>query len=204
MTLPLQQAAVLKGQAWLRAHFEAALQTAVQGTPATVPMLCAIALIETHNIWLGRIGKHSPETLLRCCVGDASGDVQGHPRSAFPTNTAAFRERFGDEFTEMLIGEANAARALRGLPPSNMVYKGYGIFQYDLQYVLKDPDFFRERQWYSMEACARKAVQELVVKFKASGGEVRGALRRYNGSGKKAEAYADVAMQFLAWCEGAG
>lgn len=202
MSLPLTRSQVLKGRAWLTNHFAVPLMKAKEGTPVTMPLLCAIALKETHNIWLPRVDTHTPDELLRRCVGDASGDVDGAPRSAFPRNTDEFRARFGDEFTDMLIAEANAARALRGLSPARIVYKGYGIFQYDLQHVVKDEDFFRERRWYGIEACAAKVIKELVRKFAASGGEVRGAVRRYNGSGPRAEAYADVVMQFMAWCEG--
>lgn len=202
MSLPLTRSQVLKGRAWLTNHFAGPLMTAKAGTPITMPLLCAIALKETHNIWLPRVDSHTPDELLPLCVGDASGDVPGAPRNAFPKNTAEFRARYGDDFTEMLIAEANAARALRGLSPARIVYKGYGIFQYDLQHVVKDEDFFRERRWYRIEACAEKVIQELVRTFKASGGDVRGAVRRYNGSGPRAEAYADDVMQFLAWCEG--
>jgi len=202
MTLPLTRSQVLKGAAWLSANFTAETQTAIAGSPVTLPLVQAIACKETHNIWLPRIDSHPAGDLLGFCVGDASGDFPGTSRSAFPTNTAAFRAKYGPAFTDMLIAEANKARALRGLPAAAWVYKGYGIFQYDLQHVAADEAFFRERKWYDFEACAEKLVLELSRTFKASAGDVRGAVRRYNGSGPRAEEYADVVMQFLAWCEG--
>lgn len=202
MTIPLQRSQVLKGAAWLAANFAAPIQAAIAGTPVTLPLVQAIACKETHNIWLGRIDSVDPATLLACCVGDASGDFPGTSRSAFPTNTAAFRERYGDEFTDMLIAEANNARALRGYGPAEWVYKGYGIFQYDLQHVVKDPEFFRTRAWHRIGPCLEKLVAELTPRLEITGGEVRGAVRRYNGSGPRAEEYADHVMQFMAWCEG--
>lgn len=202
MTLPLTRSQVLRGFAWINASFGPSLSQAVSGTPVTLPLVAAIACKETFNIWLPRIDAVPAGRLLGCCIGDASGDVAGHPRRAFPQTTAAFRQRYGDARTDMLVGETNAARALRGLPPAHMVYKGYGIFQYDLQHVLADQDFFFGRQWHDMGACAAKLVGELQAKLQASGGDLRGAVRRYNGAGPAAEEYADTVMQFKAWCEG--
>ena len=79
------------------------------------------------------------------CVLDANGDYPGTKRSAFPTNTAAFRKQYGAEL-DMLISEANATRKLRGFGPQQWVYEGYGFFQYDLQSVKTDGAFFRERK----------------------------------------------------------
>jgi len=202
MSIPLQRGQVLKGAAWIRHNFATAIAPVIIGTQITFELIQAIACKETHNIWLPRIDTHAAKDLIPLCIGDASGDVPGTIRKAFPVNAAAFREKFGDDFTKMLISEANKARALRGLGPDQFLYKGYGIFQYDLQHVLTDAAFFRDRQWHSIDKCAEKLVLELNKKFKASGGDVRGAVRRYNGSGPAAEQYADHVMQFLAWCQG--
>lgn len=202
MTLPLKRAQVLKGSAWLAANFSADIQAAIAGTPITLPLVQAIACKETHNIWLRRIDTHDPAALLALCVGDASGDSPGTSRGAFPRNTAAFREKYGAPFTDMLIAEANHARALRGLPPAAWVYKGYGIFQYDLQHVEKDEPFFRQRQWYQIGPCAIRMANVLARCFKAADGDTREAVRRYNGTGPKAEEYADHVMRFFAWCQG--
>ena len=82
-------------------------------------------------------------------IGDASGDFPNTSRSAFPKDTPTFRAAFGDAFADMLIAEANASRALRNMGPKTWVYKGYGIFQYDLQHVHADKAFFRERSGIS-------------------------------------------------------
>ncbi len=202
MTVPLKKSQVLSGAAWLSANFVNEIQGAIAGTPITLPLVQAIACKETHNIWLPRINTHAAAALLPLCVGDASGDFPGTSRSAFPKDTAAFRAKYGADFTDMLIGEANSARALRGLPPASWVYKGYGIFQYDLQHVEKNESFFRERLWHRIGPCVGMIVTELKRTFKAAGGDQREAVRRYNGSGPRAEEYADHVLQFLAWCEG--
>ena len=41
---------------------------------------------------------------------------------------------------------------------------GYGIFQYDLQFFLVDPDFFLEKRWASFDASLGKAMGELKSK----------------------------------------
>jgi hypothetical protein len=131
MNLPLSKNQVTKGAAWLHANFGAEIAQAVSGKPYSASIVCAIACKETGFIWIGRTNMPAA-VLLPLLVGDASGDVAGHPRNAFPKNTAEFRAEFGDAFADDLIAESNAARALRGLPPAHIVYKGYGIFQYDL------------------------------------------------------------------------
>ena len=80
-----------------------------------------------------------------------------------------------------------------------MVYKGYGIFQYDLQFVLSDEVFFRQKQWGDFQACIDRAVGELEKNY-LHYKDLRTAIRAYNGSGPSAEQYADDVMQLLEWC----
>ena len=185
---------------WMLSNFRAQLADAVKSTPLSVPLLCAIACREAGGYWLPLTPTRSAAEILGLCVYDASGDVAGAPRTAFPANTAEFRLSYGDDFTTMLIGEANKARAARGLAPAAMVYKGYGIFQYDLQYVRPDEAFFRGRKWYDFRECVTRAVAELQKKFDATG-DVHEAVRAYNGSGPKAVQYARDVMRLLPFCE---
>jgi hypothetical protein len=200
MALPLSQDQVGQAAAWLMAHFGDAILAAIRGKPYDAALACAIAAKETAAYWVSRIGTLSPAEILGLQVGDASGDAPGTSRAAFPRNTAAFRARHGDEFTDMLIAEANKARALRGLGPKAWVYKGYGIFQYDLQHVETDEAFFRERQWYDMAPCLSRMTRVLDRTFIRANGIERDAVRRYNGSGPAAEEYAAHVMTFVGWC----
>ncbi len=95
------------------------------------------------------------------CILDASGDAPNTTRKAVPCDTKAFRKEYGDERTDALIEEADKTRVLRGYSRKNWVYKGYGLFQYDLQFVRVDPDFFFERQWYRFDACLERLMREL-------------------------------------------
>lgn len=185
---------------WMLTNFRTQLVGAVQSTPFSVPLLCAIACREAGGYWLPLTPTRPAAEILGLCVYDASGDVAGAPRTAFPTNTAEFRLAYGDDFTTILIGEANKARAARGLAPAAMVYKGYGIFQYDLQYVRHDEAFFRARKWYDFRECVTRAVGELQKKYDATG-DIHEAVRAYNGSGPKAVQYARDVMRLLPFCE---
>jgi len=185
---------------WLIGHFHSELTDAVKSTPFTVPLLCAIACREAGIYWLPLTPNRPAAEILGLCIYDASGDVAGAPRSAFPTNTAQFRLAYGDAFTNLLIAETNKARAVRGYSAASMVYKGYGIFQYDLQFVRTDEAFFRGRQWYSFSACVERAVSELTGKYQALG-DIQEAVRAYNGSGPRAQQYARDVMRLLPYCE---
>ena len=172
---------------------------AVAGTPFAVEHLFGVVCQETAYFWVDLIDKLPAQTIIERCVLDASGDFPGTDRGAFPHNSAAFRARYGDDFTSLLIDEANQTRALRSFKPQTWVYKGYGLFQYDLQFVTTDEKFFRERQWYSFDQCAIKAMSELTKAYQRTG-DIRQAIRAYNGSGSRAERYASNVTQFCAWC----
>jgi hypothetical protein len=195
MSLPLSKAQVVKGTGWLITNFGPAISAAVAGKPYSRAILCAIACKETGFIWIPRTDM-DPADLLPRLIGDASGDVAGHPRGVFPQNTAAFRAKFGPTFTNFLIAESNKARAMRGLGPAQIVYKGYGIYQYDLQHVTPDREFFENALWHTMDHCLERLTKELDRTFAASHGDVRDGVRRYNGSGAAAQTYADHVMAF--------
>lgn len=211
--LPIDEAQARQATRWLMHHFGDLIHAAGEGTPFTPEILTAIVCQETAYFWLPLVKKlekdpdrfdcpeELPELILARCVLDASGDYPGTSRSAFPVNTAAFRAKYGEAFTNLLIAEANATRALRDYAPKRWVYKGYGIFQYDLQFVEKDPDFFRERRWQDFSACARHCVEELKVTYARENQDLWEAVRAYNGAGPAARKYRDNVKQFAVWTE---
>jgi len=99
----------------------------------------------------------------------------------------------------MLIAEANTTRALHGWGPKPWVYAGYGIFQYDIQAILTDPDFFEKKQWCSMDACLSRVIRELNAKWHVHTGDLYNTVKAYNGSGPRADNYARNVFQFLSW-----
>lgn len=209
-SLPINEAQARKVTGWLMANFGPTLREVSEGTPFGPELLIAIICQETAYFWLPLLlklqeqpeFKDDPEELrdvvVARCVLDASGDYPGAPRSAFPKTTAEFRAFYREPFTSLLIEEANATRALRGYGRKEWVYKGYGMFQYDLQYVKTDEAFFRERRWYDFRACAENCIKELKEKFAAQG-ELWEAVRAYNGSGPRARQYRENVKRFYAW-----
>ena len=199
MDLPISKKQAQKAALWLKKNFGSEIKKVVKDTHFSIDIVCGIACQETAYFWVSRTGKLTVGEILARCVLNASGDVQGKPRKPFPKNTAAFREKYGDVFTEMLIEEANQTRALRGFKSATIVYKGYGIFQYDLQKVTSDEDFFRLKKWYEFPECLMRLMRELKEKFEAQG-TVKEAIRAYNGSGQAAEEYAENVLEFARYC----
>jgi hypothetical protein len=200
MSLPIDEQQAAKASQWLKTNYGNELFTAVQNTPFSIDNLCGIACQETAYFWLPLLDKLTPGEICARCVLDGSGDFkpEENPRDAFPQNTAAFRDRYDATdpgFADMLIAEGNETRRVRGLSPVDWLYKGYGIFQYDLQFVEDDPAFFRDKLWYRFDECLKRAMMELKGKFE-SFGDVRTAIRAYNGRGARAENYATNVMAF--------
>lgn len=200
--LPIPLNSARKAANWLMTHFGGSIRAAADGTPFDPGLLCSIACQETAYFWFPLISKAgntiTPDEVIARCVLDASGDVAGNPRSAFPRNTAAFYAKYDRAFGDMLVSEANATRALRGMGPKEWVYKGYGIFQYDLQFVENDEGYFRFRQWYDFEVCLRRVIKELTSVYRNNGGNLWEAVRAYNGGGQAARDYRDNVKDYAA------
>jgi hypothetical protein len=196
---PLNASQVRRVREWMAGHFGPAIEAAVVNTPLDADLVYAIACQETAWVWQAWIDRLPAEQILARCVFDSSGDSPGTRRDVFPENTAAFRSRFGDALTQMLIEDANATRRLRGFDDAPWVYKGYGIFQYDLQNIITDPGFFQDRQWGTFAACLERFMREMHSKLEAANGNVVEAVQRYNGAGKAAEVYAANVMQMREW-----
>jgi hypothetical protein len=185
---------------WLKTNYGERMDEALGDTPFSVNIACAIACQETGIYLIEFIENMDADDALARCVFDASGDAAGTSRRAFPKNTAAFRQAYGDDFAELLIKEANKSRSLRGLDAADWVYKGYGLFQYDLQHVRTDEAFFRTKLWYRFDECLGRLVSELTTKFKATG-DVMSAIQAYNGSGPKSVVYLSHVEQYIKFCE---
>ena len=200
VTPPLNAAQVKRARDWMAENFGAAIDAAALRNGVDSNLIYAIACQETASVWLAWIGKLPPDQVLARCVFDASGDAPGSERKPFPTNTQDFRSRFGDTLTTQLINEANATRQLRGYSPRQWVYKGYGLFQYDLQNIQSDADFFAGRKWGDIQSCLDRFSRVLSDKVAKAKGDLMTAVRAYNGAGPNADRYAANVMQMREWC----
>jgi hypothetical protein len=201
VSLPISANAARRCAKWMVEKFGGKLAVAVSGKAYGVKHLCAIACQETAYKWLAWTATMSAQQIVERCVFDASGDYPGTDRSAFPVNTAAFREKYGAQFTNMLIEEANKTRRLQNYGDKQWVYKGYGIFQYDLQHVIEDEAFFRDKLWYSFDECLRRVTKELDAKLDITNGDLWAAIKAYNGRGVRATRYMENVKVFTQYCD---
>ncbi|MDC7675141.1 hypothetical protein [Asticcacaulis machinosus] len=199
-SLPISKSSAIKCAQWLMQNFGDQIKAATTNKAYGAKHLCAIVCQETAYKWVPWIGRHSVQTIVERAVYDASGDFPDTSRSAFPVNTNAFRVRYGDAFTNELIEEANKTRRMQGYGDKAWVYKGYGLFQYDLQHIQTDEKFFRNKEWRSFDTCLRKATMVLDKKLIAQKGVLWEAIRAYNGSGPRARAYRDNVKVFTEYC----
>ena len=208
--LPISESAARRATRFLMENFGPELAAAGEGTVFGPEVLSGIVCQETAYFWLPIWDKlkdrpefqETPEDLVDLvvarCVLDASGDYPGTSRRAYPQNGSVFRRDYGTEFASMLIGEANETRALRGYSARNYLYKGYGIFQYDLQFVKVDESFFRDREWYDFTNCLNHCMGELKDIYARTRDKWE-TIRKYNGRGDRARRYRDNVKIFSRW-----
>ena len=153
---------------WFKQSFAAEAAKATAGTPYDLDMLAAIASQETGFIWSKLRKKGLPKSeILALCVGDV---ITGPRRKAFPTSEAELIAKpngraMYDVARQALVDMAKhfPEYAIYADKPHRFCH-GYGIFQYDLQFFTKNPDYFLKRQYADFEVAARRAVQELSEK----------------------------------------
>ncbi len=200
--MPITEKQAIKAHDWLQSNFGADIQNAIKETDYSPELVSAIFAQETAQRVLLWVDKYDAATILERCVFDASGDFPNTTRNAFPKNAAAFHDKYGDEFTDMLISEANKMRKMpqpgnpNGYSDSHFLYKGYGLFQYDLQHVVTDELFFRNKLWYNFSDCINRLIKELNEKAK-SHSEIFDIVKAYNGAGTNATNYATNVFKFM-------
>jgi hypothetical protein len=150
---------------WFKTTFHSQIEPALAGTPFSLDLIAAIAAQETGHIWGPLRDKLALDALLAICVGDTLDADQG--RKAFPKtkDDLVAAQRGEDMFRiahEALVAMAEhvssfADAAQRG----NKFCRGYGIFQYDLQFFKEDPDYFLNREWRHFDRSLAKVIEEL-------------------------------------------
>lgn len=156
---------------WFKENFQQQVETALAGTPFSVDLLAALACQETGEIWpILRKKGFSVEQILLLCVGDTLDDDAG--RRAFPKNRAELlaapdgSAMFGiarqalRDMAQHIDGYAAAARK------AHKFCRGYGMFQYDLQFFKVDPAYFLEKRYASFEGTLGKCLLELKAALK--------------------------------------
>lgn len=154
-----------KNMLWFKEAFGAKIALKLGGTPYDMPLLMAIAYQETGYVWGRMINKTTTDDLLLCCTGDI---IDTPKRSAFPKSKAELvAYPNGNEMFEI------AREALKNVARWSETYKewfeknpnkfcrGYGIFQYDLQFFTINPSFFLNKEWGNIDNVIEMAIGEL-------------------------------------------
>ena len=166
---------------WFKQQFQAQIQPALAGTPLTVDMIAAIACQETGHIWpLLRSKNMDTPRILALCVGDTLDADKG--RGAFPKTQADLLARpHGDEMFR--IAHQALVDMAANIPGYSAVAArpdkfchGYGMFQYDLQFFLSDPDYFLQRKYERFEETLGKCLTELGNALRKLGFQARDSL----------------------------
>jgi hypothetical protein len=158
-----------KSIAWLKSTFHTEIAQAISGTPFCENLLAAIAYQETGYIWGSLIGTTSTAQILKLCVGDSIGAPK---RTAFPTTKAQLLGvKDGDRMFRLARKALEEVAAKTGhyagaVKDPDKFCRGFGIFQYDLQFFKKDPAYFLNEDWSSFGNSLAKCVAELKTKLK--------------------------------------
>ena len=128
-------------------------------------MVTAIACQETGYIWqVLRKKVDTVEEVLALCVGDT---IDAPSRSAFPKNRAALlaKPRGADMFEIGRDASRARGRAHQRLQAqrfqSKQIHAGLWPLPDDLQFFLKDADFFLNKEWARFDGCMAKLLAEL-------------------------------------------
>lgn len=165
---------------WFKKAFHSRIADAVARTPFTADLLAAIAHQETGYIWRGLVKKGlKEEEVLKLCVGDTL-DCDGG-RACFPKNKADLlaAPRGAEMFAiarQALVAMAKHSSGYEAAVRNREKFcHGFGIFQYDIQFFKKNPEYFLRRSWEDFDACLTQCVEEL-----------KEAMRRQGWAGKSA------------------
>ena len=149
---------------WFKETFAAELQTVTAGTPFDPDLLCAIAYQETGFIWSNLINKVPVSDIPFLCVGDT---LDTPNRKAFPINKQALlnAENGGAMFDIARDCLLKMAQFISGYGSAvnnpNKFCHGFGIFQYDLQHFINDPEYFLQKKWADPKNSFLLCVKEL-------------------------------------------
>jgi hypothetical protein len=158
------------GMAWFKAQFGAKIKATTAGTPFTLDFLTAIAVQESFEVWGLIYNKLPVDKVLELCVGDSIG---GPTRTAFPTTKAQLIAAKNGQAMYQIARDGLEAIGKFIKPYKNAWARGgfchgYGIFQYDLQFFKKEPDYFLNKTWADFDACLGKAMTELQAARKSA------------------------------------
>lgn len=169
---------------WFKQEFGPQLESTLQGTPFSLDFLTAIACQETGILWQTlRKKRLARQRLLELCVGDtidASGGRRAFPKTRADLLAKQSGERMFAIARQALLDVAEYIRGYQSMAarPHKFCH-GFGIFQYDLQHFLHDPDYFLQKRYAQFSECLSRCLGELQRGLKKLGWQDRSTLSDY-------------------------
>jgi hypothetical protein len=152
---------------WFKTNFGAEILHAVQGTVFDVDMLTAVACQETGELWSIMRKKPSltPTQIAALCCGDTLDANKG--RRAFPRTKADLVVVPNGQAMFAIARQAllDMAEHVPGYEFAKTNQKkfahGYGVFQYDIQFFLSNPNYFLNKEYEIFGNSLARALGEL-------------------------------------------
>lgn len=151
---------------WFKQNLQTDIQRGIAGTAFDVDFMVAIACQETGDVWpILRKKSLSVQQVVALCVGDTLDSDKG--RKAFPKTKADLLSKPNGEAMfeiarQALLEMAQHVAGFKGAVANpNKFCHGYGVFQYDLQFFLTDPDYFLQKKYEQFSETLGKALKEL-------------------------------------------
>lgn len=154
---------------WFKRQFRTSIEKAAAGSPFDLDMITAIACQETGEVWprLRNSGLTVPQTTA-LCVGDViDAKPGGGGRKAFPKTKADLLAKPNGQQMFNIARQAlvDMAKYIPGYQKAaanpNKFCHGFGIFQYDLQFFLSEPDYFLQKRYENFDGSFQKCLCEL-------------------------------------------
>jgi hypothetical protein len=159
---------------WFKQNFQTDIQTGVTGTAFDVDFMVAIACQETGDVWpILRKKPLTAQQIVALCVGDTLDSTKG--RQAFPKTKSDLLSKPNGRAMFAIARQAlvDIAQQVTGFTSAvsnaNKFCHGYGVFQYDLQFFLTDPDYFQQKKYEQFSETLGKALEELHAAAKRIG-----------------------------------
>ncbi len=151
---------------WFKKQFHRQIKAALAGTPFSLDMLTAIACQETGEIWpVLRKKQLDLGKLLELCVGDtldASAGRQAFPKTKDDLVARPNGPQMFDIARKALVDMAQYIKGYQSAAANpNKFCHGFGIFQFDLQFFLEDPDYFLQKRYADFDTALKRCIGDL-------------------------------------------
>jgi hypothetical protein len=148
---------------WFKQQFGTKIDAAIAGTPFDLDMLAAFACQETGEIWpvLRRAGL-PVDQILKLCVGDTLDRKKTFPRDRANLESRAGGKEMFESAHAALVAMARYIPGYAGAARNpNKFCKGFGIFQYDMQFFGPDTAAYFLGGYADFDICLKRCVGEL-------------------------------------------